>query len=239
MKKGIDWLSSTINCQHYDFLPFKQQLVPIVKFHSIPGPPSAGSYQNLNKWFWRTSFSDRYSSGTTGKMDIDIQTMINIRNGSDLTLKSYNLTLNEDELIFTKFSKGNPLTRAFLLLMGKSSPKDLISNTLIDIGHALSKYNRKEYHHVFPKAFLKSINVEEDQINSIVNFCFLSSQSNKVISRKEPSNYIFELIEVNNRKTILQSNLLPVEDEIYRDNDFEKFLHERARLIIENIKEKT
>ncbi len=50
----------------------------------------------------------------------------------------------------SNFQKVNPITRAFLLLMAQYAPIDLISTQTIDINKSLSKYNRKEYHHVFP-----------------------------------------------------------------------------------------
>lgn len=238
IKKGIDWLSSSLNCKHYDFLPFNQQLIPIIKFHAIAGTPTANHYENLTQWFWRTSFSDRYSSGTTtAKMNTDIQAMKSIRKGGSLDTNLYETSISSIELMMTKFSKGNPITRAFLLLLSQLKPKDMISNTLIDTGNALSKYNRKEYHHIFPRAYLKKLNAGDRVINSVVNFCFLSSQSNKKISTKKPSDYIFNLIDKKNRVKILESNLIPTEERIFKENEYIEFLEVRANLIITKVKE--
>nr|VFJ86718.1 MAG: Protein of unknown function DUF262 [Candidatus Kentron sp. LFY] len=73
----------------------------------------------------------------------------------------------------TRFSKSNPITRAFLLLMAQMTPLDLIDAKKIDIDKSLSRYNRKEYHHVFPQAFLmKSRGVSDEKTSCVLNFCF-------------------------------------------------------------------
>ena len=73
----------------------------------------------------------------------------------------------------------------------------------------------------------------------MVNFCFLPSDSNKRISSKAPSEYFFDIIPPLKYQSILATNLLPLNKDIYRDNDFERFLSERSALIIQKIDELT
>lgn len=232
IKKAIDFLSTELNCINSDFLPFIQQLVALTKFYSIAGTENAESLIALKQWFWRTSFSNRYSTGTTtNKMNIDVETIIKIKNGDYSDVENYSYSVTKSELLNTQFGK-NPLTRAFLLLMGKQNPKDLVKGVSIDLGIALSEYNRKEYHHVFPKAFLKQINIPENKINCVLNFCFLPSDSNKKISKREPKDYFFNLIPQADFKNILDSNILPLDKLIYQHNDFIQFQEKRAEKII-------
>ncbi len=236
LRKSIDFLSTELKCANTDFLPYQQQLVAISKFYSLDSSTDATILSSLKKWFWKTSFSDRYSTGqTTLKMNNDIGTMIKIRKGDNSVLDYYNYTITKEELILTKFSKSNPISRAFLLLMAQFAPKDLIKNTDIDLDKALSEYNRKEFHHIFPSSFLKQQGHPNDKIFSLINFCFLPSESNKQISKKSPSDYFFNLIPSNNFNNILESNLIPIKKEIYQRNDFNEFLNKRAELIINKL----
>jgi hypothetical protein len=233
IKKAIDFLATDLSCIHSDFLPYVQQLVALTKFFSIDGQVKSAHLELLRKWFWRTSFSNRYSTGqTTNKMNVDIATIKEIRKDNVTAIQSYSYSVTKAELISTKFSKANPLTRAFLLLNAQFKPVDLVKNSPVDLGRALSEYNRKEFHHVFPKAYLKEQRVPDNRINSTLNFCFLPSDSNKKISRKEPSDYFFSLVEQANFNTVLDSNLLPVNQLIYKQNDFVTFLDKRGDLII-------
>ena len=90
------------------------------------------------------------------------------------------------------------------LLLSTLNPIDLVNGTKVDVGKALSSYNRKEYHHIFPNAFLKSLNYSTSEIFSIANFCFLSSAANKKISSKKPSEYFYEIIPQDKKDQILE-----------------------------------
>lgn len=239
IKKAVDFLSTDLNCRHSDFMPFMQQLVPITVFYYLDGNISADQYSALKRWFWRTSFSNRYNSGrTTQKMNTDITTIKSIRLGDYSPVQAYNYTITDDELIETKFSKGSPVSRAFLLLMAQYTPLDLVKNSKVDLGKSLANFNRKEYHHVFPKAYLTEKGISANKVNSTINFCFLPADSNKKISKKKPSEYFFNLVDQNNFKSILKSNLLPIDQSVYTKNDFDKFLEKRAHFILEMIEEK-
>ena len=104
----------------------------------------------------------------------------------------------------------------------------MINGREIDLGIALSTFNRKEYHHIFPQKYLKTINTTADKINSLCNFTLLPSDSNKKISSKSPSEYI---PDINNCDDVLNANLMPLDKTIYQENNFDKFLEERSALI--------
>jgi hypothetical protein len=204
IQKAIDFLATDIGCQHIDFLPFTQQLIPIIKFFDLLERPTADQLKVLRQYFWKTSFSNRYSTGqTNAKMDSDIERLKKLVAGHNNSFDDYQYTVTENVLKNTQFSKANPITRAFLLLVAKQNPMDLVKNQKIDIGKSLAQYNRKEYHHVFPQAFLKSKGIAPKDISCVLNFCFLSSDSNKAISKKSPSDYFFNLVPDNDFNNIL------------------------------------
>jgi len=236
LRKSIDFLASELNCSHIDFLPAQQQIVALVKFYGFSEMPSAEQLKELKKWFWKISFSNRYSTGqTTEKMNFDIQRIIEIRNNQFTEVNKIRYTVTNSELIATKFSKANPLTRAFLLLMAQRHPLDLIKNTKVDITTSLSKYNRKQYHHIFPNAFLKLQGFPDSKIFSLANFCFLPADSNKKISKKSPSYYFFNIISQTDFNIILTSNLIPLTRDLYTNDNYNDFLEKRAELIINEI----
>lgn len=240
IRKSIDFLSSEIKCSHIDFLPYQQQMIALTKFFGMIPRPTAEQLTELRKWFWKTSFSNRYSTGqTTEKMNTDIERINEVLNNNFIEIQKVKSTFSKIELIDTKFSKANPLTRAFLLLLAQYHPIDLVKGVAVDISKSLSKYNRKEFHHVFPNAFLRTQGIPTNKIFSLVNFCFLPSDSNKNISNKKPSEYFKTLIPASDYGKILVSNLLPNEDNIYDNDNFDEFLEKRADLIITELGNKT
>jgi hypothetical protein len=232
MEKAIDFLATPLKASR-DFLPHVQQLIPLTFFFSRVNSASSDQAKWLTQWFWKTSFSRRYSAQTDEKMDADIALFEQLLSGNTEGLGKYSYTITADQLIKQKFTKSSPIVRAFLLLLAQSQPFDLVNGTRVDLGKALSEYNSKEYHHIFPRAHLKSRQFPPDKINSLCNFCFLTSDSNKKISSKAPSEYFAKVIPHGKRAAILESNLMPLNKDVYEKNDFEAFLKLRSQKVVE------
>lgn len=235
--KTIDFLYTHIKCAHLDFLPYHQQLILLCRFFYFSKRTTSEQSDILVKLFWRTAFSNRYSTGqTTDKMDSDIKFIDDYIKNNVIKLDKYTITVTAQELISTQFSKSNPLTRAFLLLSGQYQPKDLTNGLIIDIENSLSLFNRKQYHHIFPNSYLKKKkSLSKQERFSLVNFCFLPSDSNKRISNKEPADYFSNIVPNSKFDEILNSNVMPIDKSIYTENNYNKFLIERASLIVKVI----
>ena len=231
IEKAIDFLATEFGISSKDFLPHSHQIVPLAFFFSIVEVPSTEQSNVLRQWFWRTGFSKRYAGSTDTKMNDDIEFFAEVAADNYEGISRYDNKIDENTLINQNFSITNPYARAFLLLLAHNKPLNLINGNAIDLGQALSRYNLKEYHHVFPRAFLKSQGVEAEKINSVCNFCFLSSASNKSISNKAPSDYMFNVVPQNEYKKITKSNLLPIKKQIYQNDSYDIFIKARAKLV--------
>jgi hypothetical protein len=168
-------------------------------------------------------------------MDDDITVMDQLSDYDYSGLVKYQVTTTERELLSVQFSKANPLTRASLLLLAQKVPLDLANGRKVDVGDALTEFNRKQYHHIFPNSFLKKRGIDKLRRFSVVNFCFLPADSNKKISSKAPSEYFTKVIPVTERERILESNLLPRDAAIYEADDYEKFLNARVKLLLAEV----
>ncbi len=231
--KAVDFLSTEFMVQSLDFLPHLQQLVALTYFFHHVNSPTPSQLKGLSEWFWKTSFSRRYSGQTDDKMNADIELMKQLLENDFSRLWVYQAELDKQVILKQKFLKKNPYTRALLLLLAHKQPQDLTNGARVDVGEALSSYNRKEYHHIFPRAFLKKRGILGDRVNSLCNFCFLPSGSNKRISNKEPADYVFNIVPEDCRKRILESNLMTLRLEVYSNNDYDLFLESRAELIMQ------
>ncbi|MEC1593484.1 DUF262 domain-containing protein [Bacillus spizizenii] len=238
LEKSLDYIQQEFNLISGDFMPKPQILVPLTFLFSKIHRPTAQQSQIIKKWFWRVAFSDRYSSSTDLKMNDDIEFFEEILNNKFDKINKYSVSINNSFFKSQKLSKSNPFVKAILLLLSKQKPLDLTNGDAVDTGAALSVYNRKEYHHIFPKAFLKNnLKLDNDKINLIGNFCFLTASSNKIISDRSPDDYFRNIIPQEKFNDILNSNLIPNDKAIYESNDYEKFLEERSKLFMEKINE--
>ena len=233
LEKSIDFLSTELNVISRDFLPHSHQIVPLTFFFSNVNTPNQEQSKTLKQWFWKTAFSKRYSGSTDMKMNDDIVFFERVVNDDYSDIQKYSYSIDKSVLMNQRFSKSSPFTRAFLLLLAQKNTLNLVNGNKIDLGTALSKYNLKEYHHIFPRTFLKNKGVETEKINSLCNFSFLPADANKTISAKSPSDYIFNVTPSSAYSEILDSNLMPLRKEIYQKDQYDTFLEERARLIIQ------
>lgn len=240
LELAIDFMNTQFNIHSEDFLPKSHQIVPLTYLFSRINHLNSNQSEVIKIWFWRTSFSDRYSSSTDKKMDEDIAFFEEILNNKFDGINKYKSKVSEQFFLKQKLLKSNSYVRAFLLLLSQLNPKDLTNGNTINLGEALSKYNRKEYHHVFPRAFLKNkLGLDNNKINLVSNFCFLPANSNKIIADYSPSYYFFNITPKSEFNEILKSNLLPLDEKIYSNNNYDLFIKERTRLINRQIKKLT
>jgi hypothetical protein len=115
-------------------------------------------------------------------------------------------------------------------MLAQQSPRSFISGNKIDLRKVLKEYNRNEFHHIYPKAFLKGMNSEIDE-SCLANICFLSKSDNNTISGLSPSEYRKKL--PSDILSILKSNMLP--ENTFADN-YMKFVEERSQILQENAK---
>jgi hypothetical protein len=236
MERACDFLSTELSVSR-EFLPHVQQLVSLSYFFSLVTSPNGEQSEVLKKWFWKTSFSKRYSAQTDDKINNDLAFFDKVSKGDYSGLEDYSYSIDIDSLIQQKLKKDHPFVRSYLLLLAQKQPLNLVNGNKVDLREPLSKYNRKEYHHIFPQAFLKAKSIDNDVINSMCNFCFLPSTNNKTISARAPSDYFFNLIPPNKVNQILKSNLMPTDMNIYQRDDFENFLKQRAQEILSYLDE--
>lgn len=245
LDKAIDFLSTHIGIVSSDFLPNNLQVVPIAYFFSRVAMPTPLQINLLTSWFWKNSFADRYRYDTARRIYEDIQFIKSIINGDVKSTGSIKSAVTKDSFIKQPFSKISAFTKAYLLLLAKKEPLNLLTGEKVDVGRALSNYNHKEYHHIFPKAFLKKKGKDKGKINCLANFCYLPSLANKKISARAPSDYILsKKVETNlfseadsgdsnifSNEEIMDSNLFPKIESLYSNDDFEKFIKERSKII--------
>lgn len=98
----------------------------------------------------------------------------------------------------------------------------------------LQQGNRKEFHHIFPKAYLKKENpsILSENINCLGNFSILSRTDNNTIADLPPSQYISEKMSSDTQIVgkILDTHFCSLED--MKSNNYKDFLVNRAELML-------
>ena len=231
---AIDFMRSQLNIFSLKNLPYTAILIPLsVFFAEQDGKQiqyNSTTYGQLKKWFWRSCFTKRYTSQIKRTAITDINHMIDLKNSVGSKLGQFVCEIPDDYFNESIFRIGNARTKTFVLMLATKSPLSMISGASIELDRVLQNYNRAEFHHIYPKAFLQDMGFEYDLINCLTNFCFLSRAENNKIGRKKPSEYSLFLPGGKVLNEVMKSNLFPVST--FRD-DYESFLADRDEMLLE------
>lgn len=194
----------------------------------------------LRKYLWRAFFSDRYEKST------------NTRSTADFTQIKALLT-KQDAPVPTIFDESEcPLPVAGgLIFAGWPKKKDRIGRAILaialrhgglDLADAspASRANlpKREYHHLFPQARLREIDVPDDEINRALNCALVTWKTNRNISDKTPEKYLAERLEGSDVQQgeieeRLRSHLIPYGELV--GGDYNAFLKKRVSMIHEQM----
>jgi hypothetical protein len=240
LKESIDYFRSVYRIPVSAILPYDSLLVPFAYFFYFQKEkPKGEQLKYLEEFFWRMSLSFRYSSSTESKLAQDIKRVDTILKGDRPNYDEVKVYLSSPkDLIETSFSAGSSYCKAILCLLAYHEPKDFQDNGKVILDNSWLKVaNSKNYHHFFPKAYLKKNNIANE--NSLVNITLVGADLNKrKISAKAPSIYIQGFLDENDDLPIsLKSHLINDLDNFgVMSDDYLVFLEKRANAIFSELK---
>jgi hypothetical protein len=238
IREAIDYFRTFYRIPASRLLPYNALLVPFSYFFfSSKHRPDPSQEKLLQDYFWRSSLSYRFSSGADPKLGQDAKRIDQIVQGQR---PKYDFTglVDKEEIKNYGFSTGDSYCKAILCLFAYCGPRSFRNNGTILLDNSwLKQSNSRNYHHFFPRAYLRRSNVENE--NSIVNITLVDDYLNKrEIGAKPPSDYIRRFRTSNadldeTMKTHLIDDLQ--EFGVWHD-DYEKFLEKRSQRITEELK---
>jgi hypothetical protein len=232
VKGALDFLRSNLMIQRIDNLPFQTLLVPLSVFFAVSGTTelvvSSEQRNRILRWFWRSSFSKRYSSGVIRNLEEDIEAMLVLRFRHTSNLGDFYCKVHGEFFTYNTFSLGSVNTKTMILLLAQKRPLSLVSGTPIDLAEKLKEYNKAEFHHLMPKSFLKGGSVRDIiDTDDLVNFAFISRSENKSLGGVAPSSYRNKM--ARNVDEILERALCP--PSLFNDN-YRTFRNERTQILL-------
>ena len=242
LKESIDYFRSVYRIPVSTLLPYDALLVPFTYFfYHNKEKPQGKQIKWLEEFFWRISLSYRYSSSTESKLAQDIKRIDNILKTGRPSYDDLKVFLDSPEdLIETSFSAGNSYCKAVLCLLAYYEPKDFRNNGKVLLDNSwLKMANSKNYHHFFPKSYLKKQGVGNE--NSIVNITLVGADLNKhKIRAKAPSVYIQEFLDENESlPTSIHSHLIEdINSYGIHSDDYKVFLEKRSKSIYDALRKR-
>jgi hypothetical protein len=129
VKGAIDFLRANVKVQTVANLPFSTILVPLSAFFAVPGEQflqvTDEQRARLVRWFWRSCFSRRYSSGVFRNLRDDIQAVSLLRQGRPNALGDFAVVVTRDFFKTSAFRLNTVNTTTFILLLAQQDPLNL------------------------------------------------------------------------------------------------------------------
>ncbi|MCA9130424.1 MAG: DUF262 domain-containing protein [Planctomycetales bacterium] len=237
-EKSVDYLVTQIRIPSDAVIPYANQIVVLAEFFRLCPNPSSTQYDQLTRWFWQSAVSGYFSGWNTGNMTRDKQSVEGFVSGKEdaITVSAYKPHPKVWEQ--KTFRADNAHAKTLAIILAHESPVDLLTGQRIDVAKSLAWSNAKEFHHFFPRDYLKSRGVPANRANCLSNIVMLTSISNKQISNRRPSDYLQDVVKAagSNLHTWLESNLISGEAwSAALSDDFDAFLEERSKTIDQRV----
>jgi len=224
----------------YERLPTETVLAPIATlFSDIPDNPDQKGNARLllKKYLWRSFFTERYDRSIPTRILQDFRAIKKvIHEGADESdipiFDEKQSPLPNEELLEESGwpKKKDRLARSILLVSLRKRAKDFADSSEIN----RRNIKLREYHHLYPDNFLKKKGFKEYDSFKALNCALITWKTNRVISDKEPLDYLLERANAsslgeNEIKSRLTTHLVDYDTLIA--NDYEKFIEDRAKSV--------
>jgi hypothetical protein len=231
--KTVDLLTTEFKIYSWDFLPYEALAIVICYVFSKTKILDAEQILRVRKWFWRSAFNERYRGASEHFVSRDLQAIHSYVVEGKGDADEFGRKPDQGIWRTIAFRSNNSRSRAFVLALALHGPRNLTNGVAIDTANALSIYNQKEFHHIYPRAHLKAI-VAPGEHNALGNFCMLAASENRAISDSNPNTYLPECIKILGVEAArtFESNLLPTPDKFpYEGASYAEFIEARTTVI--------
>ena len=233
IKSTVDYFRNYYRIPVSYLIPYPNLIVPFsYYFYKKKDKPTGDRQKYLEDFFWRVALGGRYSQSVEGRLAQDINKIEKIIKGD---IPKYDWAVDtSSEFIRSNgwFSLGRSFIKGMLCLLAHREPKSFIDNSVIRISNDwLKQANSKNYHHFFPRAYLKKKGVEENDINHIANITIVDDFLNKrEIRAQAPTKYMKTIKKKNpDLARCMKTHLINIETFGIFEDDYNKFFIERCK----------
>lgn len=232
IKSSIDFLKKELHIHSLNYLPYPAMLVSLVKFFGSDRKSGAffcdEQRKQLIRWFWRSCFSRRYSSGVNSAHETDLLAMEKLIDNKNYNISSFKCEIPDYFFTDNIFNITSVNTKTYIAMLASKYPKSFISGANVDLSKTLQTASAKEFHHIFPDKFLQRQGKKRKQIYQLANFCFLNNADNQKIKDKDPKEYV-KLLNQQTIPDVLQAAICPLNTFNF---EYEKFIKERSKMLL-------
>lgn len=230
----LNMIGGRLGLDHNRVLFSKFAIPVMVRYlDSQGGHLDAKTRDKLLFWYVQTGMWGRFSGSVESFIDKDLGILE--QNDSDLDKLIGELRLAQGGLRvepghFHAWSVGARFYPVLYMLTRMTEARDWGTGLPLKAS-LLGKMSRLEVHHIFPRSRLYEVNYARAEVNALANFCFLTKDTNLVISNRRPEDYFPEIEE--SHPGALKSQWIPDDPTLWRIENYRDFVEARKTLLAE------
>ena len=233
LKSAVDFLRKELHLYSLNCLPYPAMLVSLVRFFGSE-KTNGCSYtdkqrRQLVRWFWRSCFARRYSSGVNSAHETDLNSMERLRDNENFDISSFKCDIPTGFFTDNVFNINSVNSRTFIAMLANNNPKSFISGASVDLSQTLKIASSKEFHHIFPDKYLQKLSLERKDIYQLADFCFLNNADNQKIKDRSPSEYK-QFLNPDSIPDVLKSAICPSDT---FELDYGEFILKRKAMLMD------
>lgn len=242
IEAAVDYFRAYYRIPVSRLLPYNSLLAPFAYFfYHHKDKPLENKQLFLQDFLWRVSLGGRYSSSVEGKLAQDVKRIDKILQEQQ---PDYDWSIDTSAQFIQEngwFNAGRSYIKALLCILAYQEPKSFIDGSIVHISNDwLKRANSRNYHHYFPRAYLRKQGLGDEHSNHIANITIVDDFLNKrKIGAQAPSAYMRKFAEQNSELTIhMKTHLIELEAWGIWDDDYDTFLIKRCEVLSQEIRKR-
>ena len=241
VEAACDYFRSYFRIPVSKLLPYAALIVPFGYYFARAGKEPKGDQRKwMRELFWRISLSGRYTSALETKLAVDIKRVETVLQGTEPDYEGVEVSLSADSIESDGyFNTGRSFIKAILCLYAYQQPESFASGAKVRVANDwLKRANSKNYHHFFPRAYLKQHGEDSWYINHVANITIVDDYLNKrVIKAKAPSDYMKAFRKENpHLDDTMKTHLIDLNTFGVWEDDYDRFFRQRCKLIARKLR---
>ena len=220
------------------FIPYKPQLIPMAAIFAklnFLNKNDLASRKKIRQWYWTAVFSEAYRDGQLNRFVKDIvQVMDWILHDKKASIVE-DVQINAWHLMKSK-SIQSAIYKGIISIIFQHGARDFLAGGNMNFAESI------EIHHIFPKKYCEVQKFPKERFDNVANRTPIMKKTNKFLGDNPPSFYLEKIQEKLNLSSAELDEVLEkhfIDAELCRANNFNAFIVDRAKKILDAVEERT
>ena len=222
------------------YLPYTTQLIPLAAIEAeLKLRDIAPITKKIEHWYWCGVFGESYKSAQDTRYARDLSEVMAWFESGALPKIITETQMSASRLLFLK-TRASAAYKGIMSLIFKNGAKDFLTGNVMSTEAAFME--SIDVHHIFPKKYCKKRGFNADAVDSVANRTPISSDTNKIIGGNAPSKYMTKIETALGHSDAKVDAILEhhfINATLCRTDDFDAFIVDRAKKILDKIEELT